>query len=88
MMMTCGLEVKQRMHHQITGEPVKFLTLADWTGMVETELLRRRIVVTVWPRCGIGSWKSRPKLSSSRTGGIFVAGIEGGEATIPVRIDL
>jgi hypothetical protein len=23
---------------QITGEPMKFLTLADWTGMVETEL--------------------------------------------------
>jgi mannose-1-phosphate guanylyltransferase len=21
-----------------TGEPMKFLTLADWTGMVETEL--------------------------------------------------
>jgi hypothetical protein len=28
----------QRTHHQITGEPMKFLTLADWTGMVETEL--------------------------------------------------
>ena len=25
-------------HHQVTGEPMKFLTLADWTGMVETEL--------------------------------------------------
>ena len=24
--------------YQITGEPMKFLTLADWTGMVETEL--------------------------------------------------
>jgi hypothetical protein len=30
--------VEQRTHHQITGEPMKFLTLADWTGMVETEL--------------------------------------------------
>ena len=36
---TCGLVVEQRTHHQITGEPMKFLTLADWTGMVETELL-------------------------------------------------
>lgn len=35
---TCGLVVEQRIHHQITGEPMKFLTLADWTGMVETEL--------------------------------------------------
>ena len=35
---TCGLIVEQRTHHQITGEPMKFLTLADWTGMVETEL--------------------------------------------------
>jgi DNA polymerase III alpha subunit len=28
----------KRTHHQVTGEPMKFLTLADWTGMVETEL--------------------------------------------------
>jgi DNA-directed DNA polymerase III PolC len=38
---TCGLVVEQRTHHQITGEPMKFLTLADWTGMVETELFAR-----------------------------------------------
>ena len=38
MVVTCGLVVEQRTHHQITGEPMKFLTLADWTGMVETEL--------------------------------------------------
>jgi hypothetical protein len=30
--------VEQRTHHQITGEPMKFLSLADWAGMVETEL--------------------------------------------------
>jgi error-prone DNA polymerase len=35
---TCGLVIEQRLFHQITGEPMKFLTLADWTGMVETEL--------------------------------------------------
>jgi DNA polymerase-3 subunit alpha len=35
---TCGLIVEQRTHNQVTGEPMKFLTLADWTGMVETEL--------------------------------------------------
>jgi error-prone DNA polymerase len=35
---TCGLVVEQRTHHQITGEAMKFLTLADWTGMVESEL--------------------------------------------------
>jgi len=34
----CGLVVEQRTHHQVTGETMKFLTLADWTGMVETEL--------------------------------------------------
>jgi error-prone DNA polymerase len=38
---TCGLVVEQRTHHQITGEPMKFLTLADWTGMVETELFAK-----------------------------------------------
>jgi DNA polymerase III alpha subunit len=36
--MACGLVVEHRTHHQITGEPMKFLTLADWTGIVETEL--------------------------------------------------
>jgi DNA polymerase III alpha subunit len=35
---TCGLVVEQRTHHQITGEPMKFLSIADWTGIVETEL--------------------------------------------------
>lgn len=35
---TCGLVVEQRTHHQFTGEPMKFISLADWTGMVETEL--------------------------------------------------
>lgn len=35
---TCGLVVEQRTHHQVTGKPIKFLSLADWTGIVETEL--------------------------------------------------
>jgi DNA polymerase III alpha subunit len=30
--------VDQSTHHQIAGEPMKFMTLADWTGVVETEL--------------------------------------------------
>lgn len=34
----CGLVVETRTHHQVTGEPMKFLTLADKTGMVESEL--------------------------------------------------
>ncbi len=38
---TCGLVVEQRTHHQITGEPMKFLSLADWTGIVETELFAK-----------------------------------------------
>jgi DNA polymerase-3 subunit alpha len=38
---TCGLVIEQRMFHQATGEPMKFLTLADWTGMVETELFAK-----------------------------------------------
>jgi DNA polymerase-3 subunit alpha len=35
---TCGLIIEQRTHHQVTGEPMKFLSLADWTGIVQTEL--------------------------------------------------
>jgi error-prone DNA polymerase len=38
---TCGLVIEQRIFHQITGEPMKFLTIADWTGMVETELFAK-----------------------------------------------
>ena len=34
----CGLIVEDRIHQQVTGELMKFLTLADWTGIVETEL--------------------------------------------------
>lgn len=37
----CGLVIEDRVHHQATGEPMKFLTLADWTGMVETELFAK-----------------------------------------------
>ena len=35
---TCALVIEQRTHHQIRGEPMKCLSLADWTGIVETEL--------------------------------------------------
>ncbi|CAN5729719.1 hypothetical protein BH11VER1_BH11VER1_27490 [soil metagenome] len=34
----CGLVIEQRLHHQATGEVMKFMTLADKTGIVETEL--------------------------------------------------
>ncbi len=34
----CGLVIEQRLHHQTTGEVMKFLSLADKTGIVETEL--------------------------------------------------
>ena len=33
--------VEQRIHNQVTGEPMKFLSLADWTGIVETELFSK-----------------------------------------------
>jgi DNA polymerase III alpha subunit len=35
---TCGLIVEQRTHNEVTGETMKFITIADWTGLVETEL--------------------------------------------------
>ena len=46
--MTCGQVVEQRTHHQITGEPMKFLTLAGWTGMVETELFAQTYKSYAW----------------------------------------
>ncbi|HWQ90387.1 MAG TPA: fused DNA polymerase IV/DNA polymerase III subunit alpha, partial [Clostridia bacterium] len=38
---TCGLVIEQRLFHQATGEPMKFLTIADRTGIIETELFAR-----------------------------------------------
>jgi len=38
---TCGLVIEQRLFHQVTGEPMKFITIADWTGVIETELFAR-----------------------------------------------
>ena len=38
---TCGLVIEQRLFHQVTGEPMKFITIADWTGIVETELFAK-----------------------------------------------
>ncbi|HYE32345.1 MAG TPA: DNA polymerase IV [Methylomirabilota bacterium] len=37
----CGLIIEERIHHEATGEPMKFLTIADWSGMVETELFAK-----------------------------------------------
>ena len=34
----CGLVVEQRIHHQVTGEPMKFLTIADRTEIASTDL--------------------------------------------------
>lgn len=34
----CGLVIEQRLHYQTTGELMKFMSLADRTGIVETEL--------------------------------------------------
>ena len=35
---TCGLIVQERLYSQVTGDPMKFLTICDYTGMVECEL--------------------------------------------------
>ena len=34
----CGLIIEDRLHQQVTGELMKFMTIADWTGIVETGL--------------------------------------------------
>ena len=38
---TCGIVIEQRLFHQVTGEPMKFLTIADRTGVIETELFAK-----------------------------------------------
>ena len=37
----CGLIIEDRVHEQVTGEPMKFITVADWTGIIETELFAK-----------------------------------------------
>jgi DNA polymerase-3 subunit alpha len=48
---TCGLTIADRSHHQITGDQMKFITLCDYTGMVECEIFaesyRRFGLVTI-----------------------------------------
>lgn len=48
---TCGLMIADRSHHQITGDQMKFITLCDYHGMVECEIFaesyRRFGLVTV-----------------------------------------
>lgn len=34
----CGLVVADRTHHQVDGRLMKFMTLCDWSGMLETEM--------------------------------------------------
>ena len=77
---TCGLVVEQRTHHQITGEPMKFLTLADWTGMVETELVRANLQkLRAGDRAVSGAGSHRDGRAVRERAGIFVASVAGGQ---------
>ena len=71
---TCGLVVEQRTHHQITGEPMKFLTLADWTGMVETELFAHTYKSYGLATSDTPSWKSPPPWNPLTMAGDFHCG--------------
>ena len=46
---TCGLVVEQRTHDQITGEPMKFLTLAEGVGFEPTVALPLRLISSQVP---------------------------------------
>ena len=54
---TCGLVVEQRTHHQVTGEPMKCLTLADRTGIVESELFADTYRSQASPPSAIPCWR-------------------------------
>ena len=50
----CGLIVEERLHRQSTGDPMKFVTLCDYTGFIECEIFadsyKRWGLATVrWP---------------------------------------
>ena len=52
-----------RRHHQISGEPTKFLTLADWTGTWKPNCSRSHVGITAWPPSAVPS----AALSTCRT---------------------
>ena len=35
---TCGLIIADRSHHQVTGDQMKFITICDYTGIIECKL--------------------------------------------------
>ncbi|RYD32575.1 MAG: DNA polymerase III subunit alpha, partial [Verrucomicrobiaceae bacterium] len=50
----CGLIIQERIHRQSTGDLMKFITLCDWSGMIECEIFasafKRWGLATVrWP---------------------------------------
>jgi len=51
---TCGLVIEQRLFHQVTGEPMKFITIADRTGIAETELFAK-----TYKSCGLNTVRYR-----------------------------
>ena len=34
----CGLIIADRSHHQVTGDQMKFITICDYTGIIECEI--------------------------------------------------
>ena len=34
----CGLIIEDRLHNQITGDTMKFITICDYTGIIECEI--------------------------------------------------
>jgi len=46
----CGLIIEDRVHHQVDGRPMKFVSLCDWTGIIEAE-----IFADTYLRCGINT---------------------------------
>ena len=77
---TCGLVVEQRTHHQITGEPMKFLTLPDWTGMVETDLFADLQELRAGDRAASGARGRIESRAVRERAGLFVASGAGGKA--------
>jgi len=74
----CGL-VEQRTHHQVAGELMKFLSSADWTGIVETELFAPTTRPTVGDRSLPGP-RNRGQCRTIENGRGFLARIAGGQA--------
>lgn len=63
----CGLIIADRSHHQVTGDQMKFITICDYTGIIECEISPKPTAASASKPSSTRSWKSKPASHASTT---------------------